>query len=81
MLGAGEAFAGVPFFWSQHYDQSINYVGHAERWDRLEVEGDLAARDAAVRFLKGERLLAVATVGRDRESLEAEVKLEASAAR
>ena len=36
---------------------------------------------AAVRFLKGERLLAVATVGRDRESLEAEVKLEASAAR
>ena len=76
MLGAGEAFAGVPFFWSQHYDQSINYVGHAERWDRLEVEGDLAARDAAVRFLKGERLLAVATVGRDRESLEAEVSLE-----
>jgi apoptosis-inducing factor 3 len=79
ILGAGEAFDGVPFFWSQHYDQAINYVGHAERWDRVEVEGDPAARDCAVRFLKGHRLLAVATVGRDRQSLEAEAGLETGA--
>ncbi len=76
ILGAGEAFVGVPFFWSQHYDQSINYVGHAERWDRIEVEGDLGAKDCVVRFLKGGRALAVATMGRDRQSLEAEVSLE-----
>ena len=30
MLGGREAFDAVPFFWSQHYDVPINYVGHAE---------------------------------------------------
>jgi NADPH-dependent 2,4-dienoyl-CoA reductase/sulfur reductase-like enzyme/nitrite reductase/ring-hydroxylating ferredoxin subunit len=77
ILGAGEPFDGVPFFWSQHYDQSINYVGHAERWDRIDIEGDLEAKDCAVRFVKQEKVLAVATLGRDRESLEAELAMEA----
>ncbi|HVT56215.1 MAG TPA: FAD-dependent oxidoreductase, partial [Xanthobacteraceae bacterium] len=30
MLGGREKFDAVPFFWSQHYDIPINYVGHAE---------------------------------------------------
>ena len=30
MLGGREKFVAVPFFWSQHYDVPINYVGHAE---------------------------------------------------
>ncbi len=30
MLGFREPFTAVPFFWSQHYDLVINYVGHAE---------------------------------------------------
>jgi hypothetical protein len=29
MLGHRERFDAVPFFWSQHYDAVINYVGHA----------------------------------------------------
>jgi apoptosis-inducing factor 3 len=33
MLGLHARFDSVPFFWSQHYDVPINYVGHAERWD------------------------------------------------
>ena len=76
ILGVGERFDAVPFFWSQHYSVSINYVGHAERWDGLEIDGDIGAQDCAVRFMRGERLLAVATVGRDKESLEAEVAME-----
>ena len=35
MLGARKKFDTVPFFWSQHYDVPINYVGHAEAWDEL----------------------------------------------
>ena len=76
MLGAGERFDAVPFFWSNHYDVSIGYVGRAERWDRIDVSGSLDARDATATFWRGESALAVATIGRDREGLEAELALE-----
>ena len=76
ILGAGERFDAVPFFWSQHYDVVINYVGHAESWDEIQIDGSLDARDCALRYLRGGRLLAVATIFRDRESLEAEIAME-----
>ena len=76
MLGRREAFDAVPFFWSQHYDVTINYVGHAERWDRTQIEGSLESRDCAIRYQAGDRVLAVATIGRDPESLRAEVSLQ-----
>ena len=76
MLGANEPFRAVPFFWSAHYDVTIAYVGHAESWDEEEIDGSLDARDARVAYLKGKRTLAVATVGRDRESLLAEFGME-----
>jgi 3-phenylpropionate/trans-cinnamate dioxygenase ferredoxin reductase subunit len=55
---------------------SIRYVGHAERWDRIELSGDLAARDCTATFRRADAVLAVATVGRDRTSLLAEVAIE-----
>lgn len=76
MLGYREPFDAVPFFWSQHYDVTIRYVGHAERWDTVKIEGSLDARDASVTFLRAGRKLATATVSRDRENLRAEVELE-----
>jgi NADPH-dependent 2,4-dienoyl-CoA reductase/sulfur reductase-like enzyme/nitrite reductase/ring-hydroxylating ferredoxin subunit len=76
MLGLGEPFDAVPFFWSQHYGLAINYVGHAERWDRIEIEGDIQVQDSAVRFMRAGRMLALATVGRDRASLEAGAAME-----
>ena len=76
MLGAGERFTDVPFFWSMHYDVGINYVGHAEKWDRVAIDGSPAAKDCAVRFFAGDRLLAAATIFRDGESLDTERKLE-----
>ncbi|NUP54444.1 MAG: FAD-dependent oxidoreductase, partial [Gemmatimonadaceae bacterium] len=79
MLGAGERFTAVPFFWSAHYDATISYVGHAERWDTIAVDGSLAQRDCTIRYVAGGRTLAVATIGRDRASLQAEVELERQA--
>jgi apoptosis-inducing factor 3 len=76
ILGARERFDSAPFFWSQHYDVAINYVGHAERWDVVVVNGDLRARDATVTYSLGGRVLATATVGRDRAALRAERELE-----
>jgi NADPH-dependent 2,4-dienoyl-CoA reductase/sulfur reductase-like enzyme/nitrite reductase/ring-hydroxylating ferredoxin subunit len=79
MLGHRERFTAVPFFWSQHYDVTINYVGHAERWDRVHIDGTLESRDCSVTFTRNDRTLAVATIGRDRESLQAELALESQA--
>jgi NADPH-dependent 2,4-dienoyl-CoA reductase/sulfur reductase-like enzyme len=76
MLGQREAFDAVPFFWSQHYDVPINYVGHAEQWDDIEIEGDIGARDCLLRYKNKDRLLAVASVYRDLASLQAELAME-----
>ena len=76
MLGAREKFDAVPFFWSQHYDVPINYVGHAEKWDDLAIDGDIASKDCIVRYKRGGRTLAVASIYRDIESLKAELSME-----
>ena len=76
ILGDNERYDQVPFFWSAHYDVSINYVGHAERWDRIVVDGDPTQRDVAVRYEQGGRTLALATIFRDDESLRTEIAME-----
>jgi NADPH-dependent 2,4-dienoyl-CoA reductase/sulfur reductase-like enzyme/nitrite reductase/ring-hydroxylating ferredoxin subunit len=78
MLGERERFDLVPFFWSQHYDISINYVGHAEKWDSIEVDGDIENKDCTVRYRREGRTLAVVTIFRDLESLRAELDMEIS---
>jgi apoptosis-inducing factor 3 len=76
MLGGREPFSAVPFFWSQHYDVPINYVGHAEKWDDLAIEGDIAAKDCLLSYKRQGRVLAVASIGRDADSLRAELAME-----
>ena len=80
MLGERLAFTDAPFFWSAHYDVSIRYVGHGEGWDSVEIDGDVAAGDASVRYKKAGSTIAVAAVGRDREALEANAVMSADAA-
>jgi NADPH-dependent 2,4-dienoyl-CoA reductase/sulfur reductase-like enzyme/nitrite reductase/ring-hydroxylating ferredoxin subunit len=79
MLGRREAFTEVPFFWSQHYDVPINYVGHAAKCDKLEIDGDIKGRDCLVRYRAGGKVLAVASIYRDVDSLKAEVAMERAA--
>lgn len=76
ILGKRERFDTVPFFWSQHYDVPINYIGHASKWDAVEVSGSIPDRNATVAFREGGRIAAVATIYRDRDNLEAEVAME-----
>ena len=76
MLGAREKFTAVPFFWTQQFDLTINYVGHAAGADLARIDGDLEQRDCAIRYERGGRLAAVATISRDLESLKAELELE-----
>jgi len=76
MMGVPTPFRSAPFFWSQHYDVPINYVGHAEKWDAIDIEGDVMKRDCVVRYRLGGRLMAVASIYRDKDSLEAGLEME-----
>jgi NADPH-dependent 2,4-dienoyl-CoA reductase/sulfur reductase-like enzyme/nitrite reductase/ring-hydroxylating ferredoxin subunit len=76
ILGRAQAFDAVPFFWSQHFDLTINYVGHAESWDAIDIDGSLSSRDCTVTYRRGGRILAMASISRDLKSLEAERELE-----
>ena len=76
ILGAREPFGVPPFFWSNHFDLHIRYVGHGSGQDRAIVSGDLKATDASVIFRAADKLTAVASIGRDLENLKAELALE-----
>ena len=80
IMGERTPFRAVPFFWSQHYDVPINYVGHAETWDSIEIDGDVMGRDCVVRYKQDGRVLAVASIYRDGDSLKAAAAMERQAA-
>jgi apoptosis-inducing factor 3 len=81
ILGHRERFDAVPFFWTEQYDFGLAYVGHAEHWDKVEIEGSLERRDCTVTYRLGDRKLAVAVSHRDLEGLCAEVECEQVIAR
>ena len=80
MLGRRERFDAVPFFWTEQYDFALAYVGHAERFDKCEIDGALDARDCTISYRSGGRKLAAAVIHRDLEGLRAEVEFERATA-
>jgi apoptosis-inducing factor 3 len=76
ILGKREPFTIPPFFWSNHFDLHIHYVGHGSGSDKASVSGDLKAKHASVTFSSDDKLSAVASIGRDLENLKAEAALE-----
>jgi hypothetical protein len=78
ILGYREPFDAVPFFWTQHFGVALRYAGHAEKWDAVEIEGSLDAKDCAVSYKQGGKTVAIATIGRDIQSLQFEAAMEGS---
>ena len=76
LLGHEQPFDTVPFFWSAHYDTTLAYLGHAEKWDRIDIAGSIEKLDCAVAYRSGTRTLAIVTVNRDSVSLAAERAFE-----
>jgi hypothetical protein len=64
------------FFWTEQYDFGIAYVGHAERWNKAEINGSLDRRDCTITYRRAGKKLAVVVVHRDLEGLRAEVEFE-----
>jgi apoptosis-inducing factor 3 len=76
VLGRRDRFDMVPFFWTSQYDFVLHYVGHAEKWDELDLDGSIEDQNCKLSFKRGGKTLAVATIGRDHQSLEEEFALE-----
>src|SRR6516162_5139650 len=76
ILGQKQRFSEVPFSWSQHYDVPINYIGHAETWDDLDIEGNIESRDCLVRYRRNAKVLAVASIFRDVDNLKEEAAMK-----
>lgn len=81
ILGRRERFGAVPIFWTSQFDLTLNYIGYAEKWDQLELQGSIEDQDCNLSFQRAGKTLAVATAGRDRENLENEVAMERSSRR
>jgi 3-phenylpropionate/trans-cinnamate dioxygenase ferredoxin reductase subunit len=64
MLDQEGVYDYVHSFWSDQYDQTLEYVGFAQRWDRLEVDGSLDGLEFIVRYFESGRLVAAAAIGR-----------------
>jgi NADPH-dependent 2,4-dienoyl-CoA reductase/sulfur reductase-like enzyme len=78
MLGQRKAFESAPFFWTEQYGVPIRYVGRASGWDAVTCEGDFEGGSFAARYFVDGIHCATATIGRDRENLEDELRLEAT---
>jgi 3-phenylpropionate/trans-cinnamate dioxygenase ferredoxin reductase subunit len=66
ILGRERPYDDLPYFWSDQFGLRLQYVGHAEEWAAVELEGD--ADSFAARYLDREgRLLAALLANRPRE--------------
>ena len=78
-MGMRERFTAAPFFWSQHYDLTFAYVGHAVSTDQAELFGSLDEHAAAAVYRENGRITAVVTLYRDDVSLAVEAAMERNA--
>jgi NADPH-dependent 2,4-dienoyl-CoA reductase/sulfur reductase-like enzyme/nitrite reductase/ring-hydroxylating ferredoxin subunit len=77
MLGSTERFDSAPFFWTEQYGVALRYVGRGSGWDAVTLEGSFEDGSLAARFFVEGAHCATATIGRDHENLEDELRLEA----
>ena len=55
----------VPFFWTYHFEQRMNHVGHADKWDEILFDGDPARPPFVAYYLRAGRAVAAAGTHRD----------------
>ena len=71
VLGGDEAYDPVPYFWSEQFGRMVQYVGYHGDAESLLWRGDPAEPTWAACWLAGGRLVAMLTVGRPRDMLQA----------
>ncbi|WP_428376561.1 FAD-dependent oxidoreductase [Lichenicoccus sp.] len=68
MLGGDARFEQPPFFWTYHYGKRFEYLGHAETFDRVVVDGDLATGEFLARQYDGSRVVGIIACQREAET-------------
>jgi NADPH-dependent 2,4-dienoyl-CoA reductase/sulfur reductase-like enzyme len=66
MLGGSATYEGAPFFWTYHYGQNFEYLGHAETWDEEVVLGEIERQNFVALRLRNKQVAAVVACGRQR---------------
>lgn len=77
MAGFREAYAPVPYFWSDQYGFTLQYVGHARGDDRIVMRGDIAKRSFTAFYLRADSVQAAFSIGRPREIMAARRLIQA----
>jgi 3-phenylpropionate/trans-cinnamate dioxygenase ferredoxin reductase component len=67
MLGKGDPYDEIPWFWSNQYDSNLQYAGFHTEWDELVVRGSMEERNFVAFYRKGGRVLAAVAVNRGRD--------------
>jgi len=85
MLGHGEPYDRLPYFFSDQYDVGMEYSGFARTWDRVAFHGDVGKREFIAFWIRDEQVVAAMNVNvwdvtdklqaaiRERRTLEATV--------
>jgi NADPH-dependent 2,4-dienoyl-CoA reductase/sulfur reductase-like enzyme/nitrite reductase/ring-hydroxylating ferredoxin subunit len=66
MLGGGDRYTGIPFFWTYHYGKRFEYIGHAPGWNRMHIDGDLEEQTFVALQIKDGNVLGVVACQRER---------------
>jgi NADPH-dependent 2,4-dienoyl-CoA reductase/sulfur reductase-like enzyme/nitrite reductase/ring-hydroxylating ferredoxin subunit len=65
MLGLEAQFDQPPLFWTLQHGKRFEVQGHPDGFDRVEIDGDLAALDFVARQYRGDALVGLVGCGRD----------------
>jgi 3-phenylpropionate/trans-cinnamate dioxygenase ferredoxin reductase subunit len=67
MLGKGDRYEEIPWFWSDQYDANLQYAGYHTEWDELVVRGSMEERNFVAFYRKSGRVLAAVSVNRGKD--------------
>lgn len=67
MAGQTVPFEAVPFFWTGQFDLKLRYIGHAEKFDDVIIQGSLKEKSFLAFYVQSDQVLAVSGIGRDQD--------------
>jgi 3-phenylpropionate/trans-cinnamate dioxygenase ferredoxin reductase subunit len=64
IVGRGQKYQAVPWFWTDQYDISLQMVGLSAGYDQIVIRGEPESRKFSVFYFKQGRLVAIDSVNR-----------------